>query len=364
MLTVSLAAVAQPHLEGAHKKAMDAFASGNIAEAERLEQLALSQNPQDASVHLGLAVIYAQTGKTKEAIEEARKAVKISPMSFPGQFNLAELLLVDNQQEDALTHFNAALKIKPDSVSALIGKSKTLCRLGNPLAALQILESSRLAKNNQIQLQLAKTYFALGDFDETETAAQQILGKDPYSYEAKLLLAQIAFQKRNLPAAIISADELIKQDPSKSGAYILLSECFVITHSGLLNAVDIVRSAKESAQNKALVFSQLGQNFERCAAATTKAELDFDERKYAWRALAEECWRQAVKARPNNVDFRYHFAMVLRKNRKFVEAYYQTEKLLQLDPGNEAGLLLKSKLRQSKYDLFGWLNFYVSGGAQ
>lgn len=344
-----------------HKSAMQAFKSGNFALAEQLEKQAINANPKDPLAHQGLAVIYAQQGKLLEAVEEAKRALQLNAHSFSHQFNLAELLMVAGKPEEALIHFNEALKINPSSTSALVSKSRCLTVLGNPLKSLEFLENAPV-KNAEIQLQLAKTYLTLGDLDKTEALAEKLLEKQANNYDAKFLIAEIQLQRRNLPAAVVIADELIKSDPTQSGAYLLLSECFVITHSGLLNAVDLVQSAKQFAANKALVFPHLALAFERCASSTTKSEPAFDERKYAWRALAEECWRQAVKARPASADFHYRFALCLRKNRKFVESYYQAEKCLELDPDNKAALALKDKLKQTKYDLFGWLRFYFDGG--
>ncbi len=354
------AAQALPQIESLHKEAMTALAKGDLPLAEKLEQQAIQHNPKDAIAHQGLAVIYARQGKTVEAIIQAKQAVEISPEKFSNQFNLAELLKAADNPEEALNYYNNALKISPSSVVAVIGKSRCLTELGNPLLALDLLEkTNRTNPDDLLQLQLAKTYFALGDFDKASDLLQKQLRQD--SYEAKLLMSQIEFQKRNLPAAIILADQLIKKDPSQSGAYLLLSQCFVITRSGLLNAVNLVQSAKQSASNKAFVFSQLAQDFERCAASITKADLDFDDKRYAWRALAEECWRQAVKDKPSNADFRYRYAANLKKNRKFVEAYYQVSKCLELSPRNREALLLKEKLKQAKFDFLGWLKFYTEG---
>lgn len=344
-----------------HKQAMQALANGNLALAEQLENQAITQDPKNALAHEGLAIIYALQGNNSQAITEAQLAVRLNPNSIAYLFNLAELLATDGRQPQAIDYYDKVLAKNPNYVPAIIGKSNCLSKIGSPLEALELLEKVHTRPNYPLQLQLAKTYFALGDQDKAEREIEEILRQNPHSYEAKLLKARLELERRNLPAAIIMSDELVKSNPAKSGAYLLLSECFVITHSGLLNAIDLVKSAKIAAQNKAFVFSHLAQDFERCAASTTKAEPDFAEKKYVWRMLSEECWRQAVKTKPDDANFRYRLAYALKKNRKFVESYYQVNKCLQLEPNNEAALALKDNLRQAKYDLFGWLKFYLDG---
>lgn len=306
------------------------------------------------------AIIYAQQGKYEQAIEQAKKAVSLNPRNISYLFNLAELLATDGQLEAALAYYEKALKVNPKFSPAIVGKCNCLTESGKPLEALQLLEKANTS-DHQIQLQLAKTYFALSDMDRAEAAVKTILENSASDYEARLLLAQINFERRNLPAAVVLADELIKSDPSKSGAYILLSQCLVLTHSGLFNAVELVKSAEQSAVQKAYVFSQLGQAFDRLALTTTRSEPDFVEKKYAWRVLAQECWRQAVLASPADAELRYNYALSLRKNRQFVDAYYQVTKSLELEPNNKKALLLQDKLKQAKYDLFGWIKFYTDG---
>lgn len=315
-----------------------------------------------ALAHQNLAIKYAQQGLYAKAITEAKQALNLDSNSFLNQFNLAELLMATGNLEEALTYYNGALKLNPRSTPALIGKTNCLCELGDPLEAIEILEQTALANTDErIQLQLSKTYLMLDDLDKAETVLQKLLTKKP-SYEAKLMMAQIEFQRKNLPKAILISDELIKEDPSKSGAYLLLSKCVVMTRSGLINAVNLVKSAKASAKNKALVFSQLASDFEHCASSISRTDPEFTEKRYAWRTLARECWREAVKARPTDAILRYQFALSLKRNREFVQAYYQTEKCLEIDPTYKPALSLRKKLKQSKYDLFGWLKFYMDGG--
>jgi tetratricopeptide (TPR) repeat protein len=322
----------------------------------------LKHQAMQALAHQNLAIKYAQQGLYGKAIDEAKQALNLDPNSFIHQFNLAELLMAKGDVEEALTYYDGALKLNPHSIKALIGKSNCLCQIGDPLEALAVLEQNPLVnKDEHLQLQLSKTYLMLDDLDKAETVIQKLLTKKP-SYEAKLMMAEIAFQRRNLPKAILISDELLKDDPSKSGAYLLLSKCVVVTRSGLLNAVDLVKSAKASAKNKALVFAQLASDFEKCASSISRTDPEINEKRYAWRTLARECFREAVKARPSDADIRHQFALSLRRNREFVQAYYQTEQCLVLDPTYKPALSLQKKLKQSKYDLFGWLKFYIDGG--
>lgn len=332
-----------------------------FAGTESSQKTSLKENPNDPIVLQALSIKYAQQEKYDEAISLAKRALQLNPNSFSNNFNLAELNLYLDKPAEALSYYNRALQINPSSLPALVGKANSLTKLGSPLEALDVLERVNAKGKPPLQFQLAKTYFALGDMDKAETTAQNVLSLKPNDYQARLLIAQINFERRNLPAAILLADELIKSDPTKSGAYILLSECFVITHSGLYNAIDLVKSAKQSATQKSYVFSQLAEAFDRLAITTKRSDPDYLEKKYAWQALAQECWRQAILVSPNDAALRYRYALDLKKSRKFVEAYWELTKSIELNPNDKRVLLLKNKLHQSKYDLFGWLRFYING---
>lgn len=67
-----------------------------------------------AGVHNNLGNAYKQLGRTIEAIEEYRKAIKIQFDLVQPHFNLGELYQKKGNFKEAARHYRMALEIRPD----------------------------------------------------------------------------------------------------------------------------------------------------------------------------------------------------------------------------------------------------------
>jgi tetratricopeptide (TPR) repeat protein len=80
--------------------------------------LVLAGHPNDADVHVNLAVALARGGNGKEALSHLEKAAEISPGDATIQGNLGTALVQQGRLADALPHFEKALSIDPASAEA------------------------------------------------------------------------------------------------------------------------------------------------------------------------------------------------------------------------------------------------------
>jgi len=91
------------------------------------------------------AWIAAQSGKPEDALAQARSAAEleesidkhaVTPGAVtPGREMLAELLLREHRAKDALTEYQAVLKMSPNRFNALYGAGKAAEESGDPVAA-------------------------------------------------------------------------------------------------------------------------------------------------------------------------------------------------------------------------------------
>ncbi len=81
-------------------------------------QLVLAGRPNDAEVHVNLAVALARGGNGKEALSHLEKAAEIAPGDATIQGNLGTALVQQGRLADALPHFEKALSIDPASAEA------------------------------------------------------------------------------------------------------------------------------------------------------------------------------------------------------------------------------------------------------
>ena len=78
---------------------------------------AVAANPNSVPALINLGAALTQTGDLKEAAEQFEQALRIDPDNLNAHYNLAVLLLNDNQQA-AIVHLEAVLKINPNDLGA------------------------------------------------------------------------------------------------------------------------------------------------------------------------------------------------------------------------------------------------------
>ena len=70
------------------------------------------------------------TGKTKEALEDFNRAIKIKPQVAAGYLGRANTLNVMERYEEAIEDYNTALEITPDLANAYINRASAYSHLG------------------------------------------------------------------------------------------------------------------------------------------------------------------------------------------------------------------------------------------
>jgi len=92
-------------------------------------------NPDNAEAHDNLGNTLLQTGRTLEAIDQYKQAVRLNPNYADARSNLGAALGQIGQISEAIEQFKAALRINPNDIVAQ-----------NNLATLEALEKTTPAK--------------------------------------------------------------------------------------------------------------------------------------------------------------------------------------------------------------------------
>jgi tetratricopeptide (TPR) repeat protein len=88
---------------------------GRLPEAIGEYQAAISANSKYADAHYNLGVALAKAGRAPEAIAQFETAVRLEPNSAKAHYNLGVLLArIGGRQQEALSHFEVALRVSPD----------------------------------------------------------------------------------------------------------------------------------------------------------------------------------------------------------------------------------------------------------
>ena len=131
--------------------------TGTWAGSEALFGHALAVTSDNWMAHNNLGVVLFEKGRKQEAIAHYEEAIRINPDFAEAQNNLGVALDQENRTSEAMEHFHQALRIKPDSVQALDNLGLALAKLDRLPEALERFEQAvRIAPDD------ARAHFNLG----------------------------------------------------------------------------------------------------------------------------------------------------------------------------------------------------------
>ncbi len=191
---------------------------GNALEAEKnldgalkLYRLSANERPKYAKtkIHENIANVLLQEQRNEDALAELRYAIHLNPQSSTAFNSMGSIMLIDGRINDAANYFQTAVKLDPDNLAAVINYGMTLVKLGRWNEAIAQLAPVARAAPNRI---VARTYFARalagrGDFDEAIAQLQQILRMKPDFGPARDALQQIQLERGQQRGPLPSENE-------------------------------------------------------------------------------------------------------------------------------------------------------------
>ena len=236
-------------LEAKFGEATAAHQQGRFADAERIYGDILRQQPRHFDALHRLGVIAAQTGRTEQAVELFRKAIKLDTTVAAAHRNLGIALLELKRHKDALSAFDKAIALKRDYAECYNSRGLGLQALNRPAEALVAIDRAIALKpgfaeahyNRGIVLQdLKRPADALAAYDkaialkpnfpeahynrgralehlarptEALTAYNRAIELNPFFAEAYTARGNILQDLRQLEEALVSHDRAIALKP-------------------------------------------------------------------------------------------------------------------------------------------------------
>lgn len=301
----------------AQAPASDAARSpANSSPAKPLKQSAQA----DAFYYFSIAHLDEQqfelTGRNElaiESIEFYKKALDLAPGSPVIMERLAEIYAKSQRTREAIQQAQEALKLDPDNLAA----HRLLARIY--VRTLGDMSPGELQKEN------------------LENAAEQfhaILRLDPRDTSSALWLARLyRFENQHAEAEKVLRG-ILERDADNGQALELLSQ-LLIDEGRSQDAIDLLsKSAGSSSAPE--IYDLLGDAYSQGK--------DFPK--------AEDAYRKAVDADPDDAGHRHGLAQSLLSQDKYAAALEQFKKLSELEPGTAENYLRMAQLyrRMGKYD--------------
>jgi tetratricopeptide (TPR) repeat protein len=210
------------------------FQRGYLEQAEASFQTALRDNPSSAEALYGLGSVYLQQQKNNEARRSFERAVQLRagyPDTLPNAWNNLGLLATrEGRTEEAIQHFQEALRLSPDHLVALEN-------LGNAYRVQKRWDNARTTLERAVAVgpDDAEANYSLGmvfaQTSENEQALrylQKALQVRPDYPEALNNLGILYLRTGKQDAAEASFKESIRVAPAFDQAYLNLARVYAI----------------------------------------------------------------------------------------------------------------------------------------
>jgi tetratricopeptide (TPR) repeat protein len=260
---------------------------GRPAEAEQLLRQSLMARPQQPHVQVHLGRILAETGKHQEAIAQLQAAVQAEADLLDAFVILAQVQFTIGDLTAAEKNYRSALRLAPNSQTALLGLGVLLNQTRRPEEAEIVLRTAAANTTRPASWQ-AKVAQALGlsldlqgKTDEALEAWQRAVALDPANAEAHRELNALLYRLGRMQEFLASYDQaaqsLAPSRPAERGALLLQKAGFLMDAERFAEARDgfaeLAKMAPQSAgpQNGlAAAYAGLGQ-FDAAVAAYEKS---------------------------------------------------------------------------------------------
>ena len=174
--------------------ALNAYYSGNMAEALKLFYQILSEDLNNSVNYYNVGLIYDSLKEFELAVSFYKKSIRLDGSNIRSMNNLARIYIEEIKDYNiAEVYLNQAIKIAPNDAEAynLFGNLSMLKNdfdLGLKYFKKSILLDKDYFKN---YYDIAVCYFALNNYEEAKTNAKKSLELNPNFDMAKKLLQQI-----------------------------------------------------------------------------------------------------------------------------------------------------------------------------
>jgi tetratricopeptide (TPR) repeat protein len=270
---------------------------GMYHDLETFYRTTLARNPAAWMPQSNLASLLVQDGRLDEAVRHYEEAIRLAPAYPEIHFNLADALVKMRRTPEAIKEYEEALRLSPDYAAAHANLGTALVATGRPAEAIPHFEQALRVKPD-----LADAHYGLGfAFEEMGLPAaamvqyRDALRVDPTNIEAHYHLANGLANGGRMAEAIEQYEEALRLRPN-----------YAEVHANLGLALAGEGRLPEALNHLARAL-QLKPDY-----AEAHADLGFALARAGRLPEAVREYRTALRGRPNDADVHYQLGHALR----------------------------------------------------
>jgi len=214
-LVIARSAAAQRPRDAKMQRRLGSLAlkAGNISEALKSLELAITLGDIDAATQLDYSRALLAAGKHDAALSAAAKAVERAPHVAANYEQLGLSLLAANRCDDARRSFEQAIELDPASAGAWSGLAEVFLQQYGPGSAVSYARHALDldGADERYRLQLARLLVMAGEYAEAQSLLEKL--REP-RLDAERLLIAIAVATRQWPLAVAAAERALSIAPN------------------------------------------------------------------------------------------------------------------------------------------------------
>ena len=275
--------------------------TGQSADAGRLLETIMAQNPKDSDAVAMRAALMLQTGNAqqiKQAANDLQSLVAKTPENHLLRFNLARAYLAQGDMEQARMQLEAAIKIRTDFILARELLAAVYLSKGDPARALKEADDTIALNANDLQAHLVRSsaLIGLGERDKAHQELDTITRIAPDNPDARYQIGYMAWQSKDFGQAERVFNDLYKANPKDIRGLVGVVETLV-GQNKMPDAIKILQTASENEPERKDMKIALANLYVR--------DLKFDE--------ALKIYTSLLQADPKSGDLLFRTAETERR---------------------------------------------------
>jgi serine/threonine protein kinase/tetratricopeptide (TPR) repeat protein len=197
-------------------------------------QRALALEPHNADALFGIAQVYENQGRIKDAEDMFHRAAALRPDYWDGHNKLGLFYFRQKRFGEAIAEFDKVIALTPDNVAGYINEAVTYNKSGQPDKGAEALQKAlKLSPTYAIYANLGQVYYRTGKYDLAAQNTEQALKLNEKDYRLWVNLAA-AYRWMNQDSAALNAyrralplvEEVVKARPQDAGVQAQLGQLY------------------------------------------------------------------------------------------------------------------------------------------
>jgi tetratricopeptide (TPR) repeat protein len=297
--------------------ALDAYRSGNPAEAARIYRQAAAEEPENADIWCLLGVACRAMGDIEGAGHAYREALRLRPGFVEARINLGNVMVHQGKPAEAETCYREALRLRPSHAEAqnnLGAALRSQNRLAEAAACYE--EAVRLKPDyGEAYENLGDALGQLGRLDEAVAACRHALRVHPNSPSAHNNLGVVLGRQEKWDEAIAHYQQTLRLRPDHVDAQINLGNALL--------------GKKQHAEAEAWYRRALSREPNSAKGRYNLGIVLAEQGRYT---EAEASYREAMRLKPDYADALSNLGNVLVEQGRVEEAIGSYQSALELYP--------------------------------